>query len=221
MKLKITVCIIVLVFFSGCMFFNPEKKYTPENAAGYYFPPISEELKQKQAECLRLKNYPCLFLPQNDTLNDFENEWYSTHLASMKEPILYNQIGQGKKVVRFTHLGTWTKPYSYRIENINGRITGTYNKTLGRGGYSAGPRIKHQVRELNMTDWNVMVSRIDSTFWNIQTHDTNMVFDGDKWILEVLMDDKYHVVERNCPEHFDEKFCADLCKQVMATFNGK
>ena len=47
MKLKITVCIIVLVFFSGCMFFNPEKKYTPENAAGYYFPPISEELIPK------------------------------------------------------------------------------------------------------------------------------------------------------------------------------
>ncbi len=218
MKPRNLAFIIVLILLGSCGIFNPELRYTPKNSAEYYFPPLSEEIKQNQAECMRLENYPCVF-EQNDTLSDFVNEWYSTHLASMKEPILYNQIGKGKKVIRFTHLGTWSRPYSYRIENINEKIVGTYNKTKGLGGYDAGRRIKHEEKKLSNSEWNLMIATIDSTFWDIQTHDPNMVLDGEEWILEVLIDDKYHVVTRNSPDVYDGKNYADLCKRVIKTYN--
>ena len=220
MKSRILIYIGILLIFAACGIFNPEYRYTPKNSKEFYFPALSAETKKKQEECIKLENYPCVF-EQNDTLSDFVNEWYSTHLASMKEPILYNEIGKGKKVVRFTHLGTWSRPYSYRIENNNGQVTGTYNKTKGLGGYDAGRRIKHEEKELTISDWNSLSRKIDSTFWKIQTHDPNMILDGEEWILEVLIDDKYHVVSRNSPDNYGGGNYAELCKKVIKTFNAE
>ncbi len=220
MKPRYSTYIIVLILISGCGILKPELRYIPKSSAEYYFPPLSDETKQKQAECMKLENFPCVF-KQNDTLSDFVNEWYSTHLASMKEPILYNQIGKGKKVIRFTHLGTWSRPYSYRIENKNGQIIGTYNKTKGLGGYDAGRRIKHEVKELKISDWNLLSRKINSTFWEIKTHDPNMIFDGEEWILEVLIDDKYHVVSRTSPDNYGEEKYAELCNSIIKTYNNE
>ena len=220
MKLRIVIYIGILFIFASCGLFNPEIRYTPKNSLEFYFPPLSIENKQKQAECIKSENYPCIF-EQNDTFSDFVNEWYSTHLASMKEPILYNQIGKGRKVIRFTHLGTWSRPYSYRIENNNGQITGTYNKTKGLGEYDAGQRIKHEEKELTISGWDSLSRKIDSTFWKIQTHDPNMILDGEEWILEVLINDRYHVVSRNSPENYGGKKYAELCKNVIKTYDSE
>ena len=218
MKSRGLTYIIVFVLLSSCSILNPELSYTPKNSAEYYFPPLSKEIKQKKAECMQLKNFPCKF-EQNDTLNDFVNQWYSTHLASMKEPILYNQIGKGRKTLRFTHLGTWSNPYSYRIDNVNGRITGIYNKTSGLGGYDAGRRNKHEQKELSLEKWNLMITQIDSIFWNLPTHDSNMIMDGAEWILEVLVNDNYHVVTRTSPEHNGGVKYHELCKKVIEIYN--
>lgn len=220
MKPRNLAYIIILVLFVSCGVFNPELRYTPKNSEEFYFPPLSEEIKQKQVECIRLENFPCVF-EQNNILSNFVNEWYSTHLASMKEPILYNQIGKGKKIIRFTHLGTWSRPYSYRIENIKGKIIGTYNKTKGIGGYDAGRRIKHEKKELNIADWSLMISKIDRIFWDIQTHAPDMLEDGEEWILEVLINDKYHVVSRNSPDKCGNEKYAELCKNIIKTYNNE
>ena len=216
--MRILVYIGLSLLLVGCTIFSAELRYTPKNSESFYFPPLSEELKQKQAECIRLKNFPCILKP-NDTFSDFANQWYSTHLSSMKEPILYAQVGKGRKTIRFTHLGTWSRPYSYRIDNIDGKIIGTYNLTNGLGGYDAGRRIRHKEKVLNVADWTLLISQIDSSFWDIQTHDTNLIMDGSEWILEVLFNEKYHVVTRNSPDYYDGKKYAELCKRVIRTFN--
>ncbi|TYP69904.1 hypothetical protein [Aquimarina intermedia] len=218
MKPRIIFYISLIFIISGCGIFNPSLKYQPKISDEYYFPPISTEFKERQAECMRLENFPCDYAKPNDTLGNFVNEWYSTHLKSLKEPILYNQVDNGKMIVRFTHLGTWSQPYSFRIENSNGKITGTYNRTKGLGGYDAGRRIKHEEKELNISDWNLLINKIDKTFWEIQTHDPNMILDGEEWILEVLIDEKYHVVTRNSPDVYDGKNYAELCKEVMKIY---
>jgi len=218
MKPGIVLYILIILTFTSCGLFNPDLRYRPKSSNEYYFPPISSEFKNKQAECIRLENYPCDFAKPNDTLGDFVNEWYSKHLISLKEPILYNQVGKGKKILRFTHLGTWSQPYSYRIENINGKITGTYNKTKGLGGYDAGRRIKHEEKTLKIAEWNSMLSKINEGFWNFTTHDPNMIFDGEEWVLEVLIDEKYHVVTRNSPDVYDGINYAELCKKVINTY---
>ena len=218
MKPRITIYILIILIFSACGIFNPDLRYQPKDSNEYYFPPISSAFKERQAECMRLENFPCNFAEPNDTLSDFVNGWYSKHLISLKEPILYNQVDTGKKVVRFTHLGTWSQPYSIRIENSDGKITGTYNKTKGLGGYDAGRRIKHEEKILKIENWNSMLSKINDGFWSIPTHDPNMILDGEEWILEVLIDEKYHVVTRNSPEIYDGKNYAELCKEVMQTY---
>jgi hypothetical protein len=220
MKPRNLAYVIISVLFVGCGIINPELRYTPKSSDEFYFPQLSEEVKLKQAECMRLENFPCVF-KQNDTLSDFVNEWYSTHLKSLKEPILYKQIRQDKKVVRFTHLGTWSRPYSYRIEKIDGKIIGTFNKTKGLGGYNAGRRIKNEEKEIKIEDWNLMIAKIDSNFWNIPTHDPNMILDGEEWILEVLINDKYHVVSRNSPDNYGGEKYAELCKTVINTYNNE
>ena len=218
MKARLITYILIILTISGCGLFNPDVKYHPKSRNEFYFPPISSDFKNKQEECIRLENFPCNFAEPNDTLSDFVNEWYSKHLISLREPILYNQIGQGKKVIRFTHLGTWSRPYSYRIENNKGQITGTYNKSKGLGGYDAGRRIKHEEKELKISEWNLLIKKIDSTFWEIPTHDPNTILDGEEWILEVLIDNKYHVVTRNSPDVYEGKEYAELCKSVMKRY---
>ena len=121
MKPRLITYYLIFITISGCGLFNPDLRYQPKSSDEYYFPPISSDFKNKQEKCIRLKKFPCNFVEPNDTLNDFVNEWYSKHLKSLKEPILYNQIGQGKKIIRFTHLGSWSRPYSFRIENKNGQ----------------------------------------------------------------------------------------------------
>ena len=63
-----------------------------------------------------------------------------------------------------------------------------------------------------------MLSKINDGFWNIPTHDPNMILDGEEWILEVLIDEKYHVVKRNSPDVYDGKNYAELCKKVINTY---
>ena len=139
----------------------------------------------------------------------------------MKEPILYNQIGKGKKVVRFSNLGTWSSPYSYRIENKNGQIIGIYSITNGRGGYEAGRRIKYEEKILAKSNWDILSKKIDSIFWEIQTHDTLAILDGEQWILEVLINNKYHVVSRTSPNNYGDKEYSLLCKKVVEIFSSK
>jgi len=135
----------------------------------------------------------------------------------MKEPILYKLRNEDKKIIRFTHLGTWSNPFSYRIENINGQITLIYSKTKGLGGYDAGRRIKHDQKTIKSETWEKVIAKIDSVnFWNIETHDPNMILDGEEWILEVLINEKYHFVTRNSPDVYDGKEYAELCKLVMS-----
>jgi hypothetical protein len=198
---------------------SPYIQDAPKAGNEYYFPSVSDEFKKAKAECIEQKKFPCNFPEPNDSLSDFVNEWYSKHLSTLKESILYTQTNKELKIIRFTHLGTWSSPYSCKIENNAGAITGTYSKTNGRGGYETGHRVKHEQKELNQEKWNQIIAKIDSVdYWNIQTHDSNLVLDGAEWILEVLIDDKYHFVTRNSPDAYEGKEYAELCELVMGVF---
>lgn len=120
---------------TGCTVFNADLRYKANSSEEYYFALLSEEFTKRQNDCIEKEEFPCNFPEPNDTLNAFVNQWYSKHLKSMKEPILYKLQDANKKIIRFTHLGTWSNPFSYRIENSNGQIILTFSKTKGLGGY--------------------------------------------------------------------------------------
>ena len=216
MKRQLIINIGLILTLTSCAVFNSDLRYKPNSIDEYYFPLLSAEFTRRQNDCIEKKEFPCNFPEPNDSLSDFVNEWYSKHLKSMKEPVLYKLQNEDKKIIRFTHLGTWSNPFSYRIENSNGQITLTYSKTKGLGGYDAGRRIEHEQKIIKSETWENIMEKIDSVnFWNIGTHDPNMILDGAEWILEVLIDGKYHFVTRNSPENYGGKEYAELCKLVM------
>lgn len=216
MKRQIIIYIGLILTLTSCAVFNADLRYKPNSKDEYYFPLLSSEFTKRQNDCIEKKEFPCNFPEPNDTLSDFVNQWYSKHLMSMKEPILYKLRNEDKKIIRFTHLGTWSNPFSYRIEKSNGQITLTYSKTKGLGGYDAGRRIINEQKIIKSENWENIMAKIDSVnFWNIETHDPNMILDGEEWILEVLINGKYHFVTRNSPDIYDGQEYAGLCKLVM------
>ena len=216
MKRLLIIGIGLIFTLASCTVFNTDLRYKPKSTDEYYFPLLSDDFVNRQNDCIEKKRFPCDFPKPNDTLSEFTNQWYSKHLKSMKEPILYKLQNEYKKIIRFTHLGTWSNPFSYRIENTNGQITLTYSRTNGLGGYKAGRRVKYVQKTISSETWDNIIDRIDSiNFWDIQTHDPNMILDGEEWILEVLINGKYHFVTRNSPDIYDGQEYAELCKLVM------
>lgn len=206
---------------TSCAVIKDDSRYLPNSIDEYYFPLLSAEFTKRKNDCIEKEQFPCNFPEPNDTLSDSENRWYSKHLKSMKEPILYKLRNEDKKIIRFTCLGMWSNPFSYRIEKSNEQITVTYSKTKGLGGYYAGRRIKHKQKIIKSENWENIMAKIDSVnFWNIETHDPHIVLDGEEWILEVLIDGKYHFVTRNSPEDSfyggkESAEYAELCKLVI------
>lgn len=204
---------------SSCRIIYPDIKYEPIKFGSYYFPTYDEvKFKEKQKESgeINLWNYT----GPNDSLSEFTNQWYSKHLNSLGEPILHTKKNKKKKVIRFTHLGTWSNPYSYRLEKDDEVVKITYNKTRGLGGYKAGRRIKHKTKKVDLEKWEQIIEKVDKIdFWNIETHDPNMVLDGEEWILEILIDDRYHFISRNSPDVYDGKEYAELCTLIANSFS--
>ena len=151
----------------------------------------------------------------NDSLSLFTNKWYSMHLNTMKEPIIFDKKNENLEIIRFTNLGTWENPFVYRVEKLNDKIILTYTKTDGLGGYQTGKRTKYYNKQVSILKWNQLISKMNEIdFWNIQTQDPNRINDGTEWILEVLLNGKYHLVTRNSPDHYNGKKYAELCELV-------
>ena len=211
--------ILFLLLLSSCRIIYPDIKYEPIKFGAFYFPTYDEvKFKEKQIASGNFNQW--VYTGPNDSLDEFTNQWYSKHLNSLGEPILYTKTNKQKNIIRFTHLGTWSKPFSYRLEKKGEKLKITYNQTRGLGGYKAGRRIKHKTKEIKLEKWEQIIEKVDNIdFWNIETHDPNMILDGAEWILEILIDEKYHLVTRNSPEVYDGKEYAELCEMIVNTFS--
>ncbi|MGO3181759.1 MAG: hypothetical protein ACTIJ9_02900 [Aequorivita sp.] len=219
MKNSILKYSIFLLLLSSCRIIYPDIKYEPIKFGTFYFPTYDEvKFKEKEKESGKINQW--VNTGPNDSLSEFTNQWYSKHLNSLDEPILYTKTNNQKKIIRFTHLGTWSKPFSYRIEKDSEKVKITYNKTRGFGGYKAGRRIEHKTKDIKLEKWEQIILKVDDIdFWNIETHDPNMILDGAEWILEILINDRYHLVTRNSPEVYDDKEYAELCLLITNSFN--
>ena len=152
----------------------------------------------------------------NDSLSLFENKWFSKHLNSMGElPIFSEKSKKDLRIVRYINLGTWSHPFIYRIEQVERKTVKVFKQTNGLGGYQPGRIIKEQDKIINSKIWDKIILKANNIdFWNMPTHDSKYILDGEMWILEILIDGKYHIVTRNSPDHSgDEKF-TELCKLV-------
>ena len=202
---KITSIILLMIILVSCR--------------AMYFPTYNEENIKYHTDSYGNRIIGEAPILPNDSLSKFVNNWYSKHLRTLGEPILYNQT-KPINIIRFTHLGTWSNPYSYRIEQAQSHISITYNKTSGQGGYESGKRIEHETKIIDAGKWDLVISKMDSiNFWNMETHDKNLILDGAEWILEAFINGRYHFVTRNSPDQYDEKEYAELCVLIVQIYN--
>lgn len=134
----------------------------------------------------------------------FVNNWYSSQLRAMSEPILYKDYS-AEHSYRFTWLRTFHHPIAVRINNKNGQIVLTWKECDGAGGYEPGKIIVNKQKKLSVNEWKEfqrMISKID--FWNMpSTLDEIPGNDGSQWILEGIKEGEYHVVDRWTPRGSD------------------
>ena len=129
-------------------------------------------------------------------LAQFSLNWYSNHLEALEEPILYDTIS--KSIIRFTWLRSFHHPIVVRVELTTDKAEIFWKMSDGAGGYGPGKIIKDKSRELKELETKSIISELDSLeFYHIPTNSSGMVgTDGAQWILEVLKNGNYHVVDR-------------------------
>jgi len=213
MKNQVVIYSILFLFFiatiSVCYSQKTEKH---EISTPLYFPANTSNSNEDQA----------------DKMNDFMNRWYSKHLRSMKEPIIY--LEHNASVYRYTNLGTWSNPFMIRIELKDGKVSLDYKKTNGQGGYDAGVIVKKIHQDLSADVWDKIQMKIDSCkFWKMASY-KNMelkdgqkmiIMDGTEWILEGVESNRYHFVTRNTPDVYGDPQYASLCNYIEQLVDKK
>jgi hypothetical protein len=184
--------LVFLIFLYGCKSTTEIYTYNEVRKGDFYFP-LKTEISKKEIDC---------------KLDTFENSWYSKHLYSLKEPILFKTLGGNISVYRYTNLGTWSPPLTYRVEKKDSLVTITKRMTDGQGGYKSGKLIFNKTKILSMKEWQDLKNKLDSiSFWSMPTHENIFGLDGSEWILEGIENNKYTFVTRWSPDsHGDQKF---------------
>jgi hypothetical protein len=157
----------------------------------------------------------------NGKLDTFQNNWYSKHLKSLEEPVLFTKT-DSIKIYRFTHLGTWSAPFTYRIEKSGSLVSITYRLTDGQGGYDAGKLTANKYKIIPAQYWDSLDTKIRNIdFWTSQTHEMDRGTDGSEWILEGYSNGAYYCIVRWSPEYNGDPKFVEVCHYFEELFNHK
>ncbi len=171
-----------------------------QSATARYFPSPAE-----------LPATPCSapsdrFVPPADkgAVSEFENSWYSRHLAAAKESSLYRQA-RGRSpaaTLRFTWLPTFTHPVVVRVEWNAGRHGRLVAKQLsGAGGYDPGTIARTIDRSLTAGEAAKIKALLARTrFFALPVTACDRGLDGSEWLFERTDRAGYSLVKRWSPE---------------------
>lgn len=135
-------------------------------------------------------------------LDIFKNKWYSKNLTALKEPILKDLKLENKEIYRYTNIGTWSAPYSYRIEKSDSEIIIIKKRSNGQGGYDPGLLVEDETKYITEEDFNELIDNLNKIyFWSLPTHDDQIGLDGAEWIIEGYKNGTYHFVTRWTPDY--------------------
>jgi hypothetical protein len=136
-------------------------------------------------------------------VSEFESRWYGAALKKMGETSIQTRSA-GSRVFRFTLLPTWGNPISVRlsIDKGIGRIEG--KRLDGQGGYDPGKLVETTSITLSEAERDEFLALFTKMkFFRLKTADRILGKDGSQWILEVVDEDKYHVVVRWSPTAYN------------------
>lgn len=163
------------------------------NAAGrngyrFYFPPEAFQDRRRKG------------------VDSFLNNWYSTDLQALKEPVIYDDESQNE-IYRFTWVRSFHNPVAIRIERHDDTYVLYWKVCDGRGGYQPGKLVTDRQKAISKSDWDEFLIRLNKMdFWNISTQQENFGTDGAQWILEGKTANRYHVTDRWSPKRRDDNY---------------
>lgn len=164
-----------------------------------YFPPLSEQPHINCDYGGGPKSQP--------VVDEFENRWFSRHLAAAEEPSLYlgakRTAPERPFTLRFTWLRSFHAPVVIRIEESGDeKYRLTAKELAGAGGYESGT-IKRKVERQLRADEARKLRQILSTtrLIHLRPKTCAMGCDGAEWVFELVDGQGYHVLTRWSPEY--------------------
>ena len=129
------------------------------------------------------------------------NEWYSKHFNAMKEPAL-SPLAKDKEAVvyRFTCLRTFDKPFAIKITKTKDGYLLVRKILSGKGGYEPG-KLQFSGEMRLKPDALAAFEKLlaDEKFQDWKDEEESGGLDGSQWIVEVVKNGNYKVVDRWSP----------------------
>lgn len=126
--------------------------------------------------------------------------WYSKSLQRMKEPRLPNYAEDSRlQIFRITILPTWGNPITVRVQKSGSIYLLSARRLNGDGGYDPGKLVEKKDRRLTEQDSHILDSLIASNnIFSMPTDENERALgaDGEEWIVEVVSNGMYHVINR-------------------------
>lgn len=142
------------------------------------------------------KYFPPGALSPDPWSDSFRGQWFSQHLDSLEEPVLYKAGPSGG--FRFTWLRTFHHPIAIRISPLGDnsyQLTAT--ELGGAGGYTPGQIVRRHQRVLSPAEFARALELLrDPELWSPAVEPSGL--DGAEWIIEAT-EGGYRVVSQWSP----------------------
>jgi hypothetical protein len=135
----------------------------------------------------------------NGQVFDIKDEWYTSHLRSMREPSLSDPSTNMTVIAyRFLWLRSFHNAIAIRLDvHLDSKGTLTTKETNGKGGYKAGTLILNESHQIAAVQVNIFLDLLQkAAFWSSPTQIPSGGTDGARWIMEGVEKGRYHVVDR-------------------------
>lgn len=192
---------------------------TSKDSLAFYFPSILNDSQNKKV--------------RNPAFRNFEQNWYSSSLYSLKEPILFTKK-DNQTIYRLLWLRSFHPPVSFTLKEFNGnyylntkmidRQPAFYPEVLGNCTESGNLILDtlkkadrlafikfNEVLKINYEKWEEFENIIaKNDFWSLSSPiPPDYANDGSNWILEGYSKGKYHFIARR-NLHEDVRECANF-----------
>lgn len=136
------------------------------------------------------------------TFDEFVVEWYSGHLKAMEEEAL-SPLAKDKNVVvyRFTCLRTFHRPFTIKVTKTKDGFELLRKVLSGKGGYGPGKieeSVKSEMKHEAVAELEKLL--LAAKFKDMKSTVEDGGLDGSQWIVEVVRDGEYKIVDRWTPD---------------------
>lgn len=143
------------------------------------------------------------YFPEEAGISEFANEWYSTQLSALGEPVIYvKESNTDETIYRFICLRTFHEPFSIRIEVDEESETARlfFKMCDGAGGYEPGNLIMSNESALEGNEVENLIKAIEENdYWDMPFEGGAIGADGSIWIVEGLKNGEYKAISKWTP----------------------